>query len=335
MSIIFQKLKDLKQKSSGREDLPGAGFQHPKNILTFKKFIFSTKGVLLAVTIIAGFGLLSFYSLSFLKNRLDSASDKAVVVQHSHEEPMPGNDILPDTGGMPVPPPGSELPKGPEIIQSRDTVPGQGLSSKKPEKFKVPEYFINKTKGKTGIEPLKTFFLPSLKNFNKPSLVSLPQKALKPLNPEKDTRPEAVVKKVSREKKNQARKEVLRLAKKKRTRKVSDIAMLATDIEQAFEENDNAGAYRLLAKLEKEKGNNSPYYLKLKAFMEIRQNNYSLARKLLNKVLAKEKNDFDAGINMAIIEIREKKFARARQRLIKLKELYPSRSMIDDLINRL
>jgi len=106
-------------------------------------------------------------------------------------------------------------------------------------------------------------------------------------------------------------------------------------LEDAFEKNDDDRIDQLLARLGRIKGENNLYYLKLTAFREIERKNYDLAERLLNRVLAKNKTDFEAGINMAIIEISQKKFTNAKQRLIRLKELYPSRGSVDDLLKLL
>lgn len=127
--------------------------------------------------------------------------------------------------------------------------------------------------------------------------------------------------------------EALRTVKEKRTRKTSAITLLAEDLEEAVEKKDTLRTHALLDALAKENGHNSIYYLKLKAFQNIREENYEPAKKILNQVLAQDMNDFDANFNMAVIEIREQKLNDARQRLTRLKEVHPSSTRIDDLLN--
>ena len=330
MSIIFQKLSNLKDRSFGHDGLQRPRLQHGKNIYTFKKLVFSPRGALLIFATIAAFGLISFYALSFLKDYLDSGSSKAIAVQHQQTDELPDNDILPPE------PEASESPPGKE--QATDTEPLSGIepassSSRSPKKFKVPEYFIPRTgtdNGTAGPDipdaPDSIKFLPSLKPnytpakkkkiFNHLSPSTAVADNLKSATPQKNISTSNRSKSVSPEKKRTTKQAIARLVKQKRTRKVSATATLAAELEDAFEKNDDIRTDKLLARLAGIKGENSLYYLKLKAFREIKRKNYDLAKRLLNKVLTKEKNDFEAGINMAIIEIRQQKFATARQRLI-------------------
>ena len=385
MSLIFQKLENLKNRTSNQGDLQGPKLQHGKNIYTFRKLIFSPRGAFLIFATIAGFGLISFYSLSFLKTYLDSGSSKAIVVQHRQpdmpfNEMLPGNEMLPHMDNAPQEaPPGSEMPTDFESPQGIEPGLGEPASSKKSVEFKVPEYF-HQAKTETDSQSPdipdapKNYFLPSLKSIYStlikkanpfdhlapstaddskpfthlaPSTAAVDSKPAKPkfqpniyktLEPEeskKNISTAHIPKITSPEKKEEARQEVVRLAKQKRTQKISNVAMLAADLEDAIEKNDDIRTNELLARLTRITDVNSIYYLKLKAFMEIKRKNYGPAKKLLKNVLAKDKTDFEANINMAIIEIREQKLAKARQRLIRLKELYPSQTMVDDLLDML
>ncbi|MBU1345018.1 MAG: hypothetical protein KKE44_23280 [Proteobacteria bacterium] len=376
MSIIFEKLKTLKNRSSEQEDLKHPKLQHQRNVYTFKRLIFSPMGALLIFATLVGFGLISFYALSFLKGYLDSSSNNAIVVQHQKADRLPGDDmLLPQEDGLEAPP-GSEPATGHAAAPGAGPPsPGDPLASKKPDKFKVPEYFMHQAKDKTGTDmmdipdapqnvpilPLKNQFLPSLKSVYSPvektaktfdhlspsAAADISTPAVQPAlqtNRDKTSDPEVQkentpvfppLKTVSLEEKKEALQEVARLAKQKRTKKISDIASLAADLEDAIEKNDIFRTNTLLDQLTGNQDNTSAYYLKLKAFKEIRQENYAFAKTLLNKVLAKDNTDFEANINMAIIEIREQKLENARQRLIRLKDLYPSQSAIDDLLNML
>jgi hypothetical protein len=108
MSIIFEKLKALKNRSSGK-DRPSPGLQKEKTTYSIKKLALSPMGAVPIFGTIAGFGLISFYSLSFLKGYLESSSQKAIVVQHQPDEAVPGIPLPGD--GLP---PGSEPPVGPD-----------------------------------------------------------------------------------------------------------------------------------------------------------------------------------------------------------------------------
>lgn len=395
MSIIFQKLKNLRKKTEKQEKV------HPKlhqggNVYTFRRLIFSPMGALIITSSIVGFGILSFYALSFLKDYLDSGSSRAIVVQRHQSAAFPDDGMVPGMNGLPGDP--ANNPN-----QHPGVVPGDKTPQKPPENFKVPDYFIQQVKNDASQyqendpatsgpakdtlnipdEPdhipghfSKNQFLPSVKSVyttllrKKKNLDHLSPKTAT-LNPDKapieskdasgpsatySMAPEPTLKPenkmvsekqrqeitrtpsekaMSAEKKAAAKKQVIRLAKQKRTQKVSAIATLAAELTNAIEENDRDRTDLLLEKLSFMQDNNSSYYIKLKAFKEIREENYDAAKTLLNKILAKDKTDFEAGINMAIIEIKEEKFVAAKQRLTWLKDNYPSRSEIDDLLNML
>ncbi|MBW2602193.1 MAG: tetratricopeptide repeat protein, partial [Deltaproteobacteria bacterium] len=52
-------------------------------------------------------------------------------------------------------------------------------------------------------------------------------------------------------------------------------------------------------------------------------------------VLAQEQNDLEAGINMAIVEIKTHRLDKARKRLAKLREIYPANTIIEDIIQKM
>ena len=56
---------------------------------------------------------------------------------------------------------------------------------------------------------------------------------------------------------------------------------------------------------------------------------------LLKKVLARNANDVEAGINMSILEIRSKEYEQAKERLTRLQSRYPENTVISNLLSRL
>jgi len=375
MSIIFQKLENLKDKSSDYEDLHGSKLQQGQNIYTFRKLIFSPRGAFHIFAIIAAFTLISFYALSFLKDSLDSGSNKAIVINRHQSNQMPANDMPPHDIDSTDQSPGIDPATQPVVIPGSppgiEPAAGTPAPSRESKKFNVPEYFISQTKqdssGRSTDPDLKDArdnikFLPSLNrsdtpakqiktfdhlspktfvnNSSKPAVKSNSQTGIDKIQVKNRTTTENITiedkpKPASLEGKKVIKQASIRLAKQKRTKKISTIATLVTDLEDAFEKNDDDRIDQLLARLGRIKGENNLYYLKLTAFREIERKNYDLAERLLNRVLAKNKTDFEAGINMAIIEISQKKFTNAKQRLIRLKELYPSRGSVDDLLKLL
>ncbi len=355
MSIIFKKLNTLKNDPADPEDMNRQGLQNETPVYTFKNLVFSSRGVSIIVAVLFAFGVISFYTLSFLKSYLDSASGNAIVVQHQKKE-VPNH--LPASTDQTDSPSETDVREGPDhgstAAHGTETDPGaspdQGKSqapeSQEPAGFKVPEHFTRLLKkNMTNIpipqaDPAKT---------PETDLLYIPKSVLKDMPGKKSTMPAPAIESGSPAAKKskassistegasevriKAQEEILRAAKEKRTRKTSAVTLIAGDLEEALEKNDSARTHALLNALARESGQTSPYYLKLKAFQDIREENYESAKKFLNQVLAKDVNDFDANFNMAVIEIREQKFDEARQRLTRLKEIHPSSAKIDDLLN--
>jgi len=294
MSIIFQKLNTLKNDSAGPGEFNRQRLQNGIPVYTFKKLVFSPRGVLtISITLLA-FGMISFYALFLLKDSLDSASGTAIVVTHQTQAVEPGD--LPSSKEEP-----SET-DGPEntLVYIPKPVPDGSLDEQFPVLLKRPP--VPGSPAESG-SPVKN----------------------RKISPDPGTSPSQT--------KIQAQQDVLRAEKEKRTQKTSAISLLAEDLEEAIGKDDTLRTHLLFDALAKESGPGSLYYLKLKAFQNIREENYESAKKILNQILARDMNDFDANFNMAVIEIREQKFINAKQRLIRLKEIYPSRDTVDDLLN--
>ena len=343
MSIIFKKLENLKTSSTGPEELQSPKLNQGRSVYTFRKLLFSPRGVLIVFAVIALFGIITFYFLSFLKNSLDAGSSKAIVVQQAGGD----SNILSDSDKPPREedsPPSSQAPFMGTGLQDQPGVrpdPKQKTSqAQEQEEFKIPEYYVYKPEKKKTFDHMASsdniyLNLPAQTRSEAHVKESDPQTERKLKKQSVKQEEKSIKSNKTLSKEENIQKEALRAAKQKRTDNTSDIATLGTRITDAFENNDTARMDTLLAMLAQKKGKNSAYYLRLLAFRQIEHKNYNAARQLLNRVLAKDKTDFVAGFNMAVIEIRQQKTAEARQRLIRLKELYPSKSAIDDLLDRL
>jgi len=114
--------------------------------------------------------------------------------------------------------------------------------------------------------------------------------------------------------------------------KAAKVGRLVSRIEESMKDGDMDDAKALIDRLTKLKGEESPYLLKLRAVWHMRQRDYPSAASLLTQVLEKEKDDLEAGINMAIIEIRTHRLDEARKRLAALREIYQANSLIPELI---
>ena len=129
-----------------------------------------------------------------------------------------------------------------------------------------------------------------------------------------------------------------KIYEKKKPDAIVPFSELSRDLRQALKRNNTVRADNILARLiaaVDHDRNKTGYYLKLMAFKAIRNQKYDLAKKILNKVLKQDKNDFYAGINMAVIEIRQHHYLDAKKRLLGLKKKYPLKSEIDRLLDEL
>lgn len=114
--------------------------------------------------------------------------------------------------------------------------------------------------------------------------------------------------------------------------KAAKVGRLVSRIEKSMKDGDMDDAKALIDQLTQFKGEESSYLLKLRAVWHMRQRDYASAASLLTRVLEKEKDDLEAGINMAIIEIRTHRLDEARKRLAGLREIYQANTLIPELI---
>ena len=102
-----------------------------------------------------------------------------------------------------------------------------------------------------------------------------------------------------------------------------------------MDQNNVERTEQLFDELTRLKGANDSYVLKLKAFWHIHEQEYGLAKDLLKEVLISNEIDLNAGINMAVIEIKTSQTQKAHQRLVKLQNIYPENNRIAELIQNL
>ena len=114
--------------------------------------------------------------------------------------------------------------------------------------------------------------------------------------------------------------------------KAAKAGRMVSKIERSMIEGDMDGAKALIDQLAQLKGEQNAYLLKLRAVWHMRQKDYESAAGLLTKVLEKKKDDLEAGINMAIIEIKTHRLDEARRRLAGLQEIYQANTLIPELI---
>jgi hypothetical protein len=114
--------------------------------------------------------------------------------------------------------------------------------------------------------------------------------------------------------------------------KAARVGRMVSKIEESMTAGDMDHAKVLIDQLADLKGEESPYLLKLRAVWHMRQRDYTSAASLLTRVLEKQEDDLEAGINMAIIELQTHRGEEARERLARLRELYQANTVIPELI---
>jgi len=110
---------------------------------------------------------------------------------------------------------------------------------------------------------------------------------------------------------------------------------LVAEITDAIRQNNKEQTDKLLDQLSALKGVENRYVLNLRAYWFLLQKDYQAAAYALNKVLEENKDDLEAGVNMAIVEIGTNRFQAARKRLLKLRSLYPENTRIAELIQKI
>ena len=67
----------------------------------------------------------------------------------------------------------------------------------------------------------------------------------------------------------------------------------------------------------------------------MKQGDYDSASSLLNSLLQKDENDLEAGINMAVIEIKTQRLDQAKKRLERLRDIYQENTSIPNLLQKI
>ena len=113
------------------------------------------------------------------------------------------------------------------------------------------------------------------------------------------------------------------------------IARLVEKIQRSMGSVNDSYTQDLFDQLTLLKGEDDTYVLNLKAFWSLRQKDYETTATYLKRILEQNEVDFDAGINMAIVEINTNQLQAARNRLAKLRKIYPDNILIPEMIQKL
>ena len=140
--------------------------------------------------------------------------------------------------------------------------------------------------------------------------------------------------KISEEKKLKEKVRTLRIHRANLERSLK-ISRLVERIHKYIKVGNICLTEKYLRELETLKGKDNTYVLNLRAFWCLTRQDYESTTSFLKKVLDKNERDLEAGINMAIVEIKTKRFQQAEERLKGLREIYPENTAILELIEKI
>lgn len=311
MSVIYKTLKKLKTESaedSGNKRISKKG----KRIYPFKELSFNPVVIIsiALLVLIAGVGV--FIAVRSL-NKTDSNQPVPKVFQiHKNSEHIEKDENSEEEEKESLKVrymPAEAISKDAQYTAGKSTET-QDVSSD----VKIPEIAAHRTVKNQAVDRKQH-------GFKNPGQYSSPVKTT--FSP-----------KVSEEKelKEKVRTQRIHRANLERSLKIS---RLVDRIHKSVKAGNIGRTEKYLKELETLKGKDNTYVLKLRAFCSLNRQDYESATRFLKKVLDKNERDLEAGINMAIVEIKTKRFQQAEKRLKRLREIYPENTAISELIETL
>ncbi len=348
MSLIFKALKKLKaqpsQKPEGNEDL----LRKSANVYSFQKIIFSP----LVIIVLFITGLFAYYGIQFLISSLHQntqanvSSPSSRFQSHTVEPLKQGNNAGEGTEKLEIPTHPENMPEA-RKQEIRQQQPGVSFSETDPTASIEKDYqieYMGKDSDSSGTSPQisdagdqekprpenqPAALLQNLKN-GIPIAVNQKQHVKWEEEPWNEPNGNSLLATSTEQNRKQSMEEILVQIKIDKSRKV---ASLISNIEESIQKQNYQETEQLIQKLSDLIQKDNPYLLKIKSFFYIKTKKYSQAVEILQKILAKDQNDLEANINMAIIEIKNGKIEDAHLRLVNLAKIYPENSTIQDLLH--
>ena len=323
MSLIFQSLQKLETELRAEPSGPGGAAPEP---WTAKgQLLRWIRPTIIGLILILALGCGAVYAVQYLRESIPTNVDDTPFQAQRRKAAVPvpadnpSRDAKPETVSEPAAPPPGPMPEAENHRVSqvqfyppaseKPSPAGQSIALAEPPAPAMPE--------------------------KKPEAapVPLPLKASEP-DRVHTTRPPKVPDQARSV--DDAEREAAEQARRAALEKSARIARLVRKIERALAGSPEAGNPQILiAKLARIKGKNHPYVAKLRAYWNFQHGRYDLAETDLSMVLAANPDDFEAGINLALIEIHDQRYHEAFVRLKQLRHTYPENPQIADLIKRL
>ncbi len=359
MSVIFNSLRKMQERSSLKDGNRKILRPKPKKYF-FNKTLFSPKFVIILSACIFLTGFATLYGVNVLKTQIGQKAETPDMKTQTHTsqtEPAYGKikkDIVDQVSPqMPAPPKQDStnsqnfaryLPPDPDILPEPSAEPGLKNDSKtSPQHRKntdanAPDLLSSEKKTELSDRPQHEEPQyedriadpdPDAKHNNTAMDTTIGKKdsmvtQTPPLMNPKETKANEMNEKDSKE-------DLFADS----AQKSSDISKLVIQLQRAMQTNNPVRVNEIVTKLAGLKGVENNYVLKIKAFWCIQKGDYETAGATLEKVLEKDESDLEAGINLAVVEIKTSKFNKARIRLMKLQEIYPYNTQIPELIQKL
>ena len=308
MSVIFKTLKKLKTESEDKENGKNK-LMRRKRIHFFNNPLYSSSTVLLALLILTVIGSGTLYGYYHLR---ETRSGNTKVIN------VPKTDIGQSTGE--------------DTSESSEIKGLKSLNREKGPELNRIEYLPPQKNDKN--DEVYTSKLPEDIQISSIADKMKSSKAMATM--ENNTTAKAKTENSDRTK----TEEVLPVPEVekiflKNAEKNAKIARLVGDIRCEMEHGSDEQIKKLFDELVTLKGQNNNYVLKLKAVWHIHNKAFERAEDLLKIVLSKNEYDQEAGINMAIIEIKTQHIQKAYERLKNLREIYPENIRIAEIIQNM
>jgi len=356
MSVIFNALKRLESKSAA-EKKKSNKLTKGRHIYSLRRIIFSPRVVLMLGIFIFLVGLGALYGVCKLKGCIEENDQKSIIsgsikpksqtynINKDYRGPV--KEVVPSrkyriepkekAKSVDIPPSQNMIP---DEVPEPDRVylpPGplkrampQTPSEKRIDAHYLPPRSYNKRFGNS-VSNSRTKVLPKAtvkSNLSSSSVPSFLTKGRSTLEPAAELSEKPLIKVGAKK----TEEEIIHQANVDKSLK---IARLVEKIQRSMGLVNDSYIQDLLDQLTLLKGEDDSYVLNLKAFRSLRQKNYETAAAYLEKVLEQNEVDFDAGINMAIVEINTNQLQAARKRLARLRKTYPDNMLIPEMIQKL
>jgi len=318
MSVIFRSLQKLKTQVN--DDIrPALPFKKQGQVFRLRKGLFGSPGILALVLLMLLSGIGTSYGIYRIRSdakTIQQADDATGRLSTAIDpQPKPSAAVLPEKDLAHSRGDAQYLPAPKKGDDRRDDAPNKIAAKPIP---------LDSASGRSG--PEKT----AAKEITTTAAAALPPVAVKPrpsdiagiVNEPHDQPPDRVENTAPKIIQHNVNRnlETNRLVKKIRS------CMATSDCRQID---------HLFDQLQSLKGANDPYVLKLKGYWYLQQEQFESAAGLLQKVLVQDENDLEAGVNMAIAEIRLNRWQQAKQRLARLREVYPDNAKLAEVWQQL